>query len=246
MFRIAGGAERLLAALSQDTDARVLLGHRLEAIRHATDRVVCQVLDENGRQQEIDGDALIVTLPASTLREIEIVPALPDDQWRAICALRYGCATKAVVQTSADLFGGRPARAFATDTHAGAFWDAAEGQPGETSIVSFLAGGSASDGLSRRLAEGPDLLLSDLCWLRRGGETPRAVAHAEWRWQDDPFARGGYAFVDPGFDPAWLSVLSRRAGRLFFAGEHTSTNYQGYMEGAVESAERVLDEVFGA
>src|SRR4051812_1160238 len=83
MFRIAGGAERLLAALSHDTDARVLLSHRLEAVRHATDRVVCQVLDENGRQQEIEGDALIVTLPASTLREVEIVPALPDDQWRA-------------------------------------------------------------------------------------------------------------------------------------------------------------------
>jgi monoamine oxidase len=246
MFRIAGGAERLLAALSHDTDARVLLSHRLEAVRHATDRVVCQVLDENGRRQEIEGDVLIVTLPASTLREIEIVPALPHDQWRAICSLRYGCASKAVVQTSTDLFGGRPARAFATDTHAGAFWDAGEGQPAGTSIVSFLAGGSASEGLWRRLADGADLLLSDLCWLRRGGRSPRAVAHAAWSWHEDPFARGGYAFIDPGFDPAWLSVQARRAGRLFFAGEHTSANYQGYMEGALESAERVLTEVFAA
>ena len=46
-----------------------------------------------------------------------------------------------------------------------------------------------------------------------------------------------------GFDPAWLPLLSRRAGRLFFGGEHTSEDFQGYMEGALQSAERVLGEM---
>jgi monoamine oxidase len=131
----------------------------------------------------------------------------------------------------------------ATDTPAGAFWDAAEGQPPGTAIVSLLAGGSASRQLSDRLSQGADHLLSDLCWLRRGGPSPVARASVHWRWEEDPLARGGYAYVDPGFDPAWLPLLGRRSGRLFFAGEHTSANYQGYMEGALESAERVVSEM---
>jgi monoamine oxidase len=62
-------------------------------------------------------------------------------------------------------------------------------------------------------------------------------------WEDDPFARGGYAYLDPGFDPAWRAQLSRRAGRLVFAGEHTSEEWQGYMNGAVESGLRAAKEI---
>lgn len=243
MHRLVGGTERLVAALSTAADARLLLNHRLQSVRHGLDRVICEVLDDTGRQQQIEADALVLTLPASTLRDVAFTPALPDDQWRAIRALRYGCATKAVVQTSSDLFGGRPARAFGTDTHAGAFWDAAEGQPPGAFVTSFLAGGSASGQLAERLRHGADMLLSDLCWLRRVGPSPRTLASVHHQWEADPFARGGYAYLDPGFDPAWLALLGRRAGRLFFAGEHTSQDFQGYMEGALQSAERVISEI---
>ena len=243
MHRIVGGTERLVAALAAATDARFLLNHRLQSVRHGTDRVACDLLDDTGRQQQLEADAIVITLPASTLRDVIFTPALADDQWHAIRSLRYGCATKAVLQTSSDLFGGRPARAFGTDTHAGAFWDAAEGQPPGAFVTSFLAGGGASAQLADRLRHGADLLLSDLCWLRRAGPSPRSLASVHHQWEADPFARGGYAYLDPGFDPAWLPLLSHRAGRLFFAGEHTSEDFQGYMEGALQSAERVLGEI---
>ena len=284
IYRIAGGNDRLLDALIKVTPANMLLRHRLRAIHHATDRVICTVVDDRGTQRELDADALVVTLPATALTDVSITPPLPEPQWRAIRSLRYGCVTKAVVQTDADVFSGRPARAFATDTHAGAFWDASEGQSFDAAqdgcfdsaqggsfdpaqdrsfdpaqdrsfdaaqdrrgssrgVVSFLAGGSASSELAARLRDGADALLSDLCWLRRGGASVHGVAHASHSWERDPFARGGYAYLDPAFDPAWLPLLGRRAGRLFFAGEHTSQDYQGYMEGALDSAERVVREL---
>ncbi|PYR73766.1 MAG: hypothetical protein DMF87_24910 [Acidobacteria bacterium] len=62
-------------------------------------------------------------------------------------------------------------------------------------------------------------------------------------WTSDPWARGGYAFTDPCFDPAWRPLLGRRAGRIFFAGEHTSERWQGYMNGAVESGQRAAREL---
>jgi monoamine oxidase len=244
IYRVTGGNDRLLAALVRSSAAPLLLQHRLVTIRHAPDRVVCSVIDDRGHQQEIEGAAVVITMPTPVLSEIDITPPLPDQQSHAIRALRYGCATKVVVQTSHDLFGSSRARAFATDTHAGAFWDASEGQQPGATAVSFLAGGSASPRLAARVRDGVDALLSDLCWLRRG-PSPRARAHAAWTWEHDPFARGGYAYLDPAFDPAWLPLLRQRHGRLFFAGEHTSEDFQGYMEGAVESGERVADEVRG-
>jgi hypothetical protein len=134
-------------------------------------------------------------------------------------------------------------------------------------VISFLAGGSASGQLRDRARAGADTLLSELCWLRTRDSVVGSRQYAEasgspqqlqastacrllptaycrsCTWEDDPWSRGGYAFIDPGFDPAWRPLLSRRAGRLVFAGEHTSARWQGYMNGAVESGIRAAREL---
>ena len=40
--------------------------------------------------------------------------------------------------------------------------------------------------------------------------------------------------------------LARPFGRVFFAGEHTSLRWQGYMNGAVETGLRAAEEVLRA
>jgi monoamine oxidase len=62
-------------------------------------------------------------------------------------------------------------------------------------------------------------------------------------WSSDPWSRGGYAFFDPGFDAALRPWLALPCGRLFFAGEHTSSKWQGYMNGAIESGRRAAAEI---
>lgn len=249
MSRIVGGNGRLIDALVSAITGRLLLRHTIRSIAHAVDRVIVRVHDDRGLLQEIEADAAIVTLPACVLRGIEITPPLPDDQHHAIASLRYGRATKVVLANTGSLLSRRHARAFATDTALGAFWDSTEGQIGQArSTLTFLAGGSASAMLRQRARDGASRLLDDLCWLHldrgRDRSTPAPLTEmAVATWEEDPLAQGGYAVFDPGFDPAWRPLLSRRAGRLVFAGEHTSEKYQGYMEGAVESGIRAAHEL---
>lgn len=237
MYRVEGGADRLVDALARAGGARLLLRHHLTAVAQATDRIVATVVDEGGHQQQLEADAAVIALPASTLADVAIAPSLPDDQWRAIRTLRYGCATKVVLHSTSDPFRGRRARAFATDTPIGAVWYSSNG------ALTFLAGGSASRGLKARAERGSHAILADLCWLGvRSDSVPNGVVYAA-TWEDDRWARGGYAYLDPGFDPALRAQLSRRAGRLVFAGEHTSSRWQGYMNGAVESGVRAAGEI---
>jgi monoamine oxidase len=77
-------------------------------------------------------------------------------------------------------------------------------------------------------------------WL---GKPSRLLASRAVVWETDPWARGGYAFYHPGFDPRLRAWLPRPAGRVLFAGEHTSEEWQGYMNGAVESGRRAAAEV---
>jgi monoamine oxidase len=240
-YRIEGGNDRLVDALRRAAGGRVLLEHVIHAVANALDRVVITVTDPSGLTQQIEADYLVMTLPASTLRDVDVQPPLPDDQHRAIERLAYGRATKVLLQSSMKLFDERRARAFATDGCLGAFWDASEEQGEAASIVSFLAGGSASACLRDKAAGGGLSVLSDLCWL--GIErSPVTTVHVA-DWTSDPWVRGGYAYLDPGFDPAWRPLLARRAGRIVFAGEHTSERWQGYMNGAVESGQRAAREL---
>jgi monoamine oxidase len=240
--RIVGGNDRLVDALIRATPAQVLFNHHVHAIAQATDRVIVRLRDASGVQQDVEADAVVVSVPTTVLSLIEITPALPEPQMHAIRSLKYGCATKVVLQYEGDTLRRMRARAFATDTHLGAFWDSTEGQLSTAhSMLTFLCGGSASAAMRARIERGPREVLSDLCWLDLADATVTASQH--YSWETDSLVRGGYAYLDPAFNPAWLPLLSRRARRIAFAGEHTSHEHPGYMEGAVESGLRAAREL---
>lgn len=242
VFRVAGGSSRLIDAMAAASRARLLLQHAVESVAQASDRVVVTMTDAGGLRQEIECDAVVMAVPATTLRQMTITPPLPEEQQKAIARLRYGRATKVVVQCASAGLRSRRAQAIATDGPLGAFWDATEGQPSTAnSVIAFLAGAAASPQLQEASRGGGAALLSDLCWLGLAGT--RVIATERTTWENDPYALGGYAYADPAFDPAWKPLLSRRAGRIVFAGEHTSGSFQGYMEGAVESGERAATQL---
>ena len=89
--------------------------------------------------------------------------------------------------------------------------------------------------------DGPRGLADALDWL--GSKRAELLGARQVVWEADPHARGGYAFFDPAFPPELRAWLPRPAGRLFFAGEHTSIRWQGYMNGAVESGRRAAAEI---
>lgn len=64
------------------------------------------------------------------------------------------------------------------------------------------------------------------------------VAHC---WGLDPWQRGSFALHTPG-QIGFIDTLSRPEGRIHFAGEHTSA-WTGWMQGALESARRVVGEL---
>ena len=80
-----------------------------------------------------------------------------------------------------------------------------------------------------------------LDWL--GSKRATMLASCQIVWEHDPLARGGYAYFDPAFDPSLRAWLALPCDHLFFAGEHTSLKWQGYMNGAVESGRRAAAEV---
>ena len=127
----------------------------------------------------------------------------------------------------------------------GALWEGNEEQRGRPGILSLMAGAGASEATQALTAkDGTTGLLASLDWL--GSRNAELLASRQVVWESDPWSRGGYAIFDPSYDPALRGWLARPCGRVFFAGEHTSVRWQGYMNGAVESGRRAAAEVSAA
>jgi monoamine oxidase len=244
LHRIAAGNDTLADALARGID--VELGCAVRAVRDDGARVAVGFTDRDGRSGEATADAIVLALPAPLLRDVAIVPALPERQAEAVARLRYGPATKASLQFARRFWreDGRPS-AVGSDMPHGAVWDANEQQPGASGILTLLAGGGASALLSQRLAAGgSDALRADLGWLG-ADDVPVVGLHAA-RWEDERWSRGAYAAFDASFAPDLRPLLGRRHGRIAFAGEHTSARWQGYMNGALESGLEAAHDVADA
>ena len=240
MFRLRDGNDRLPQALAQRLRGRLLLQTVVRQVAQRG-RTVRLTVDD-GRRRQLTADYAVLALPASTLRQVAFTPALPEDQWRAITTLRYGPATRALLQFDTR-FWRRLARpyAYGTDRSTGAVWDGNEQQAARPGILSLLAGGEASRAVRGIIeARGWPGVVRQLGWL---GRPTKLLAAQSYVWEQDKWARGGYAVFHPGFDPTLRTWLGRPAGRLMFAGEHTSQRWQGYMNGAVETGRRAAIEV---
>jgi monoamine oxidase len=242
MYRLRDGNDSLPRALARRLPGPLHLQAVVLSVATSTRGVRLLVAGRDGRRSEVRADYAVVTAPASTLRDIEIRPALPPRQRQAIGSLVYGRATRVLAEFDRRFWRApMRRRAFGTDADTGAVWDGNEQQGGRGGILSLLAGGSASEGLQRLVSQGGRALARELAWLGSRGHVPRTLKMVVW--EKDPWARGGYAVFTAGYDPELRAWLSRPHGRIVFAGEHTSIKSQGYMNGAVESGLRAVEEI---
>jgi monoamine oxidase len=136
--------------------------------------------------------------------------------------------------------------------HAQSSWESTEGQTGGSSIITIWRGGRSGANYPTNIPHqwAPKAIVNDnLAAFERG--VP-GIEHAynglAWldSWVDDPWVRGSYAGFLPGQYTNFWGYLGLGEGNVHFAGEHTSTYAQGYLEGGVESGDRAANEVLTA
>ena len=127
-------------------------------------------------------------------------------------------------------------------------WDVTRAQPGATGILVNYTGGAAGaafDGSAGpvRRAEYAATFLTQLQPVLPG-------ISAQWNGRvtldtpvSNPYSRGSYAFYRVGQYTLFGGVEAERSNGCHFAGEHCSTDFQGYMEGGAEEGERAAGEI---
>jgi len=251
--RIAGGSSRLIDALLTAIEGRTQMAprHALRRLRIDGGELVLTFDSPQGKVEHRTSRA-VLALPFTLLREVEGVDSigLTAHKKTAIAGLGYGNNAKLMVATKTRPWTGGGASAFAgalySDRGAQVVWETSRGQPGKGGVLTNFMAGPRSDLSESELLES---LGRNLAALSPGfGAALDRGRVASFFWNRYPLTKGSYASPAPGQYTTLLEVSAtpELGGRLHFAGEHTSADFMGFMNGAVESGERVAAEILGA
>ena len=239
-YKISGGNGLITEHLTQRLDGQIHFGQRLEAIRRHGAGYVLSFQTPNQSVRDVHADFVLLTLPFSVLRDVRMTVDLPAHKIKAIQELGYGTNAKILLGTTqriwrqqdytGEVFSDQPFQ-FA--------WDNSQRQAGVAGGLTLFSGGKAGvqvglgtpEQQAHRLMAGMERVFPGV------GATLNAKV-ARYHWPSAPYSKGSYACYRPG---QWTTIAGAEfepVGNLYFAGEHCSADFQGFMNGGAETGRR--------
>lgn len=235
-FRVPCGFQTLCERMASTLDAKPNLNKVLYKVSQGPQGVTLHF--EDGEETF---DRVVLTLPPRPLERIMFEPSLTYPIRSAMEANGMGRSIKICWQFKThwwreDGWGGN----MHCDSSIQQTWD---GSLGDTPILSAYVNGDAA----ARWAELGDPVRAGLYELSQIEPVASDQFVRGWfhNWVQDPYAMGGFSHLPSGFVMDHLEHVSTPHLRVHFAGEHTA-RWQGFIEGAFESAERVATEILAA
>ena len=247
-YCVRGGVECIIHGLTRELTRDVQFGHRL--VSAATDRnSVRLTFDVEGRAREVVANHVVITIPFTTLRSVDLTRLdLSDLKRTAIAELGMGVNVKLFLEFAAPYWRALDCSGETySDIGYQCTWQKSSSGENDPAILVNYRGGKAAleleklsaDQAARRFLSQIEPVLPGISqWW-----TGRALLGT---WSSSPFSKGSYSYSRLGQLTMFNGIEGTAEGRVHFAGEHTCHEFRGYMEGAVRSGERVATEVLQA
>lgn len=259
-WHIKGGNDQLIDGLvSRLPGGTIDFGRQLIALAENSDGSFTLSFASG---PEVVADHVVLTLPFTTLRDVDLSGVtLSALKRQAIAELALGNNVKIQIQVAGrpwtkDGFTGN----LITDAAVDGTWDGtsyqANGKRSETEILIVVPGGTDGASLASKYAlsqvQGPapaPLVADTLAQLEPifPGVTKAWSKGPGLAWVNDGNIdvrlKGAWSQYNVGQYTAFGGIEGVREGNIHFAGEHTSTAFQGFIEGAVRSGLRAAREI---
>ena len=242
-YKIRGGNDLLPKAFAARLFEKIHYAVPVVRIEQSAQGVKA-VLLRAGKYHTLTGDYLICAVPFSVQKNIEVSPPFSVEKQRAIEQLPYLSVSKIFLQSKTRFWVNEAQSGFATtDLPIREVSDVTYNQPGARGILQAYPISLHS----RRVTSMSEMERINFALEQVETIFPGMREHFEGGvtkcWDDDKWARGGSSYYKPGQFSSLLPYVARPEGRIHFAGEHTSVWTDGWMQGALESGNRVAREV---
>lgn len=240
-YKVEGGNDLVPAALASQLADRLHTGRALAGLVENADGSFTLSFESGS---DVDADVVVLALPFSVLRHLDLEVDLPSVKRKAIDELGYGSNAKVMQGYSRPVLEDEGFFELYTDLESQCAWDATLGHAGEVALLTnYLGGARGADLGTQTIDSVAATLIADIERVFPGSSALVIGAAQRAIWADDARARGSYPSYKVGQYTGISGAEAEAVGRLIFVGDHTSWDWQGYMNGAVESGLRGAREV---
>jgi monoamine oxidase len=248
-YHVVGGNDQVPARLVDRLAGQITTGSELVAIRVTAAGRWELTFRQGSGAQTITADRVVLALPFSIMR---LSVNFSKAGWEPLkeTAIReqgMGTNSKLHLQFSSRVW--RP-QGFNGETFSDRgyqnTWEVTRAQPGASGILVNYTGGKvgASFGSGTLQSRAQQFLSQVEPVLPGVTGAYNGRAFLDY-WTAYPWTKGSYSYWKVGQYTKFAGMEGRRQGTCHFAGEHTSIDFQGYLNGAVETGERAVAEILG-
>ena len=239
LYKIEGGMDRIARAMAGTVSSTIQYGAHVTRIDPTNADVSVEYV-QDGRRRSVSASRVIVTVPAPLLPRIETASSELRERAELAGSIPYFPATRFLVETTTRSWHDMDLSGSARTDRPAEIWETAYEAEGDSGVLGATVGGA----LGATLARGPRAaaVQMGIDVVKQAFPSIKVRTATVYRWAADPWAQGAFATFRPGQMTRILPAASKPVGRVHFAGEHTSP-WMGWIEGALESADRAAKEV---
>jgi monoamine oxidase len=246
-YHVRGGNDQIPARLGAALDGQITTDSELVAVTRTVSGGYTLTLKQGSRTTTVSADKVVFALPFSIMRRsVDLTQAgFSALKRQAIAEQGMGTNSKLHVQFTRrhwnDL--GSTGETY-SDRGYQSTWEVSRSQPGKSGILVDYTGGTigASFGSGTPTSRAQRFLAQVEPVLPGLSQYWNGKATVDF-WTAYPWTRGSYSYWKVGQYTGFSGIEGRQEGNAHFCGEHTSIDFQGYLNGAVETGERAAGEV---
>jgi monoamine oxidase len=260
-YRIKKGNSALIEHIAEKLEGSIIMNSMLTAISNKDGQYTLSFKDK----EDVQADYVILTIPFTMLRNVKMeLPEMTAEKMNSIQNLGYGQNNKLFLG-----YENRPWREgknkfygylFHKDIHDG--WDSSSIKSKENKKGAYCCffGGNSSIQLSEVAVKNPfapswhvwktdlpqnelDKYVDQMEQVFPGSKSTYSNKHVFASWSSYPFVKASYTCPKPGQWNNEMLHISEPIGNVFFAGEHCSVDYQGFMNGAAETGRIAAEQI---
>jgi monoamine oxidase len=240
-YKIVGGNDLLPQRMAESLENYIQYGAKVIAVDQSENDVSVTV-SRGGQNETFTADRVICTLPLPVVKRMAFVKTLSKAKQKAINELTYWDLSRTVVQVSDRYWKKENLNGFAATDRPMEIWDPNYESEAKRGLIAAYA----KNDDSQLMAKWSDQQRLDFAANQIDTAFPGLMTHFEGGytkcWKEDPWALGAHSIGTRNQMTSLLPSLMKPEGRIYFAGEHASA-YHGWMQGALESGNRVAKEI---
>jgi monoamine oxidase len=246
-FKVKGGNQKIVDELHNRVKEQVKFEQELEAISDSGASYKLSFRSSNGSVSQVKADYIVLAIPISSLKNIAFKVEFNPYKKKAIKEIPMGKNNKFFAS-----FKDKPWRTkklngnLYTDEFFQCSWEHTRLQESSLAGYTFFLGGSRTT-MAKYTPEQTESFVQDLDKVYKGAKDLYLEPKGYTDWCNNPYFKGSFSVFLKGQALDLADELRKPVGNIFFAGEQTSAEDNGYMNGGAEtgkiSAEAIIKRI---